>query len=445
MYGARALEREDFAVNIGNTKNIKNKKTMQDISEVEKKIDQSKVIEGAASFVSKAANKAASSNKADLMKALSASNRLELSNMKSSGGGFKLTNIKQNVTVKDKTDGDFVQKIANKITTDISNNIKDEVKSTTKQLTEDIAKKKVDEKTSTSAGDVIGGLGNTLGGAVKDVVTAGADVLSVGIGNSTNEEKIEENMKSVKEKYSLDQSFKVKKNQSVSNDIANALSSENLAKCASEAAAANNLNVNKVDVKGDIEISNIEQVALIDSVMKCAFNQEVSNEIATKIINSYDSLIQEMIENVDKKLTDEQIAKVQGDIYAAGVAGAAVLQAGGEAIGTAAKGLGEGIGTAGKGLGEGISTAGKGLGEGIGTAGKGLGEGIGTAGKGIGEGIGSVMSGLTGPLIAAAVLAVVGGAFYFFVIKKKKLPIQEGGKDLLFLINELSDTPVFKQ
>jgi len=445
LYGAMALEREDFAVNIGNTKNIKNKKSMQDIAETEKKLDQSKVIEGAASFVTKAANKAASSNKADLTKALSASNRLNISNMKSSSGGFTLTGIKQKVSIQDQTDGNFVQKIANKITTDISNNLKDEVKSTTKQLTEDITKKKVDEKSGTNAGDVISSLGGAAAGAVKDVVTAGADVLSVGIGNSTDETKIEENMKSVKEKFSLDQSFKVKKNQSVSNDFANALSSDNLAKCASEAAAANNLDVNKVDVKGDIVISNIEQEALIGSVMKCAFNQEVTNEIATKIVNSYDSLIQEMIENVDKKLTDEQIAKVQGDIYAAGVAGAAVLQAGGEAVGTAAKGLGEGISTAGKGLGEGISTAGKGLGEGIGTAGKGLGEGIGTAGKGLGEGIGSAMSGMTGPLIAAAVLAVVGGAFYFFVIKKKKLPIQEGGKDLLFLINELSDTPVFKQ
>jgi hypothetical protein len=76
LFGARALATEHFAINIGNTKNIKNKKTMQEISEIEKNIDQSKVIEGAASFVSKAANKAAASNKADLMKALAASNRL---------------------------------------------------------------------------------------------------------------------------------------------------------------------------------------------------------------------------------------------------------------------------------------------------------------------------------------------------------------------------------
>ena len=449
LYGAQALEREDFGVDIGNTKNIKNKKSMQDLSEIEKKIDQSKVIEGAAAFVTSAANKAASSNKADLMKALSASNRLNISNMKSSSGGFTLTGVKQKVSVQDQIDGNFVQKISNKITTDISNNIKDEVKSSTKQLTESIANKKVDEKLGTNAGDVITGLAGSVGGAVGKLADKAAEILSVSIGNSTNEEKIEENMKSVKEKFNLDQSFKVKKNQSVKTELTAALSSDNLAKCASEAAAANNLDVNKVEVKGDIVISNIEQEALIGSVMKCAFNQEVANEIATKIVSSYDSLIQEMIENVDKKLTDEQIAKVQGDIYAAGVAGAAVLQAAGDAAGKTLESAGK---------------AAKDVGAGVSDAAKGVGAGVSEAAQGVGKGVASVASSLTMPLIAAAVLGIVALAIYFLVIKKKSpigqalegaittaaAPVpavitQAGGVNLLEFINQLSDTPVYRK
>ena len=416
LFGARALAIEHFAINIGNTKNIKNKKSMQDISEIEKNIDQSKVIEGAASFVTKAANKAAASNKADLVKALAASNRLSIGSAKSSSGGFTLKNIKQKSEVKSSTDANFVQKISNKISTDLSNNLKNEVKSSTKQLTEDIKKKKEDVKESTGVGDTVKGLGNTLGKSVDNLVDTAGDILSVGIGNSTNEEKIEENMKSMKEKFNLNQSFKVKDNKSVSNDIENALSSENLAKCASEASAKNDLDIGKIDVKGDIVISDIAQESLIDDVMKCAFNQEVATEIATKIVSNYDNMIQQMIENVDSKLSDEQISKIQGDIYAAGVAGAAVLQAAGEGLSTAAQGAGKGLESTGKGL----ATAAEGAGKGISDASKGLGEGLSTAAKGVGEGVAKIASSLTGPLIAAAILGVIGLVGYIMFKRSKK-------------------------
>jgi hypothetical protein len=127
-------------------------------------------------------------------------------------------------------------------------------------------------------------------------------------------------------------------------------------------------------------------------------------------------MIQQMIENVDSKLSDEQIAKVQGDIYAAGVAGAAVLQAAGEATSTAAKGLGEGVSTAAKGAGEGISSAAKGVGE-----------GIGTAAKGVGEGMAKVAEGLTGMLIPAAIIGVIG--LLIFVFRKKLMRMITSGAD----------------
>jgi hypothetical protein len=460
LYGAQALEREDFGVDIGNTKNIKNKKSMQDIAEIEKKIDQSKVIEGAASFVTKAVNSAASSNKAELMKSLSASNRLNISSAKSSSGGFTLTGIKQVVDIKSKTDATFVQKIANKITTDISNNMKDQISTSTKQLADSVQKAKEDNKTATNVGDAVVGvvdsLGKTAGGAVKDIVGGIKDLYSASIGNSTNDEKSEEMMKVLKEKYSLDQSFKQKNKKDVSSDFKSALSSENLAKCANEASAKNDFDIGKVDVKGDILISNIQQDALINDVMNCAFNQEVTNEIATKLVNSYDSMIQEMIENVDKKLSDTQIAKVQGDIYAAGVAGAGMLQAAGEAAGKTLESAGKGLESAGKGA----AIAAEGAGKGLELAGK----GAAVAAEGAGKAAAAVASSLTMPLIALAVIGIVGLAVYFLVFKKKS-PIgqalesaitnaaapapavipQTGGLDLLEFVNQLSDTPVFRK
>jgi hypothetical protein len=453
LFGARALEREDFAVDIGNTKNIKNKKSMQDLSESEKKLDQSKVIEGAASFVTKAVNKAASSNKADLMKALSAANKLSIGSVK--GGVFKLTNVSQVSKIESKTDANFVQKIANKITTDISNNMKDEVKTSTKQIAESVQKSKENTKAATNVGDavvgVVGTLAGAAGGAVGKIADAAASIYSASIGNSTTEDKTEENLKSVKEKYSLDQSFKQKNKKDVSNDFANALSSENLAKCANDAAASNSMDLGKIDA-GEIILDNIKQEALVSDVMNCAFNQEVTNEIATKLVSNFDSLIQEMIENVDKKLSDAEIAKIQGDIYAAGIAGAAILQGAGEAASTAAQGAGKGLESAGKG----VAVAAEGAGKGLELAGK----GAAAAAEGVGKGAAAVASSLTGPLIAAAVLAAI--ALVGYILYKKKgsvdaltsgvgavtLPAaiaQKGGLDLLEFVNQLSDTPVFRK
>ena len=458
MFGARALEREDFGVDIGNTVNMKDKKKMQDIAEIEKKIDQSKVIQGMGSFVTKAVNKAASSNKADLMKSLTASNRLNIGSAKSSSGGFTLSGIKQFIDVKSKTDGAFVQKIANKITTDISNSMKEDISTSSKQLTEDLKKSKEDIKAGTNIGDIA----NTVGDTVKGLGESFAKILSASVGNNLTNEKEEETLKSLKEKFNLDQSFKQTNKKDVSSDFANALSSENLAKCASEASAKNDMDISKIDVKGDIVISGIQQDALINDAMNCAFNQEVTNEIATKLISNFDNMVKDMIENVDRKLSDTQIAKIQGDIYAAGVAAAMALESAGKAAESAGKGL--------KDAGAGISEAAKGVGAGASEAAQGVGKGVGTAAEGVGKGVASVASSLTMPLIAAAVLGIVALAIYFLVFKKKSpigqalegaittaaapasMPLnvaevmtQKGGLDLLEFINQLSDTPVFRK
>ena len=458
LFGARALEREDFGIDIGNTVNIKDKKKMQDIAEIEKKIDQSKVIEGMGSFVTKAVNSAASANKADLMKSLSASNRISIDKAKAKGT-IKISGIKQNAGIKSNTDASFVQNIANKITNEISNSMKEQISTSSKQLTEDLKKSKEDIKAGTNIGDIA----NTVGDTVKGLGESFAKMMSASVGNSLNNEKEEETMKSLKDKFNLDQSFKQKNKKDVSGDFANALKSENLAKCVNDAAAKNDLNAGSLESEtGEIIIDNIQQDAIIDDVMKCAFNQTVTNEIATKMVSNFDNMVKEMIENVDKKLSDTQIAKIQGDIYATGVAAAMALESAGKAAESAGKGL--------KDAGAGISEAAKGVGAGASEAAQGVGKGVGTAAEGVGKGVASVASSLTMPLIAAAVLGIVALAIYFLVFKKKSpigqalegaittaaapasMPLnvtevitQKGGLDLLEFINQLSDTPVFRR
>jgi hypothetical protein len=457
LFGARALEREDFGVDLANTKDIKNRKKMEEIAQSEKKIDQSKVIEGLGSFVTKAVNSAASSNKADLIKMLTASNRIAVEKAKAKGS-FVFSGVRQDATVKSNTDGNFVQNTANKITTDISNSMKAQINTASKQLSDDAKKLKEDTKAGTNAGDAITGalnaLGNAAGGAVKDITENLAKILAISIGNSVKEDKSDESLKSLRESFNLNQSFKQRENKNVSNDIANALKSENLAKCANEAAAKNEISLGAIEADtGDIRIDNIQQNAIIDDVMKCAFNQKITNEIATKMLSNFDNMVTDMIENVDKKLSDTQIAKIQGDIYAAGVAAAMALEATGKAV---------------KDVGEGVGTAAKGVGEGVGTAAKGVGAGVSDAAQGVGKGVASVASSLTMPLIAAAIFGLVALAVYFLVIKKKNplaglsaaapmpLPLdaassmpllsgQKGGIDLLEFMNQLSDTPVFRK
>ena len=179
-----------------------------------------------------------------------------------------------------------------------------------------------------------------------------------------------------------------------------------MAKCAADTKAENALDLSKIDVTGPIVISELDQTNVVKDVMNCAFNQTVMNDISNKIVNDYNKLIKQMVENVDTKLDEQTKTATQGDIYAAGVAGAAVLQAAGEGLSTAAQGAGKGLESAG--------------------------QGVATAAKGVGEGVGAVMSGLMGPLIAGGavlVILIIGYVLFKSMGGIKKSDIDIGGDD----------------
>jgi thioredoxin 1 len=221
-------------------------------------------------FLSSAINSAVNDNKADLLKSIAASNKIRIGSASTSAGGFTLTNIKQANKVDTTVEANFVQKIATKVVNDVGNKLKEAIDMATKESSDSDKKLTSDEKSGTSVGDVVG----QVAGAIGDTVS---DVLSVSIGNSTNTENSAEELKKVMKKYTLNENVEVKKNNEVTSALSNVFKSENLSKCAGNSAAANELDIGKIDVNGPIVISEIDQSNVINDVMKCAFDQEVMN------------------------------------------------------------------------------------------------------------------------------------------------------------------------
>ena len=393
---------EHFGVTIGNTDINTDSTKIKDMKEIEKNIDQSKVISGMTKLISGAINKATSKNQADLLRTMAISNKINVDGVK--GSSFTFSGGKQISTLESKVNGNFVQSIKNKVINDIANSLKEQVDIIQKDSIKEMNKTSVDEKTSTSVGEVLTGLAKVAGETIGKLADTAKDILSVNIGNKTEKKTEKEISQELKDKFNLNQSFKYQKDDDVKNTLENLLSSENLSKCANESNLTNEANFRKIDVSGPILISDFQQQNIVKDVMECVFNQEVLNDISNKIVTSQEKLIKQLIESVSDKLTDVEKKKVQGDIYAAGAAGAAILA---------------GAGKAAKDVGEGVATGAKGVGEGVATGAKGVGEGVATGAKGIGEGIGSALAGLVTPLIIAGVVLVV--LIIGFMILKKMM------------------------
>jgi hypothetical protein len=365
---------ENF-LDAGNSTKMKDSTKIKDLKQIEKNIDQSKVVKGMTAMLSSAVTNAVNKNSADLLRAISASNKISVGS--ASGTSFTLTKINQSNTVEQETNANFVQQVTTKVINDIGTKLQENIDMTAKQTSTDTKKLTSDEKSSTSIGGIIDSVANVAGQAIDGL----AKTLSISAGNSVEQNTSKDITQELKDTFKLDQSFKYEKNDDVKSSLENILSTENLAKCAADTKVDNTVDLAKINVTGPIVISELEQTNVVNDVMSCAFNQTVMNDISNKILNDYNKLITQMVENVDTKLDEETKTSTQGDIYAAGVAGAAVLQAAGEGVSSAAQGVGKGVESAGK--------------------------GVATAAKGVGEGISSAMSGLVMPLLIGAGILVI--------------------------------------
>lgn len=389
---------EKFGVQVGNTDINVDSTKVKDISEIEKNIDQSKVISGMSKILSGAISKATSKNQSDLIKAISASNKVSIGKVK--GTSFTLTNISQTSKIDTTTEANFIQEIKNKIINDITIQIKQAIDTAQKDSIKDMNKLSVNDQKGTTVGEVIDSVAAVIGSAVSSVTQAATEILAIGVNNTVEKRNEKEITKELKDKFNLNQKFEYKDDNDVKNQLENILSSDNLAKCGEELKAGGELNIGDIDVKEAVNISNIKQEAIVNTATKCLFNQTVINDISNKIINSQERLIKQLMENVNDKISETDRKNTQGDIYAAGTAGAAIIASTGTALSETAQGLGKGASVALEGAGKGLSLVAE------------------SAGKGMANLFSGFLEPLKGPLMIVAVVAAIG--LVIFLIMKFK-------------------------
>lgn len=361
---------ENFGISIGNNVRDRDTKKVSEVKKIEESINENMVVDGTTKLLSSVVNNVVSSNINDINKLIQLSNNITFSNIKSGDAGITIGNISQDASVKIEEQEKSTQSISNQIVNDISKEIKETIKKAVDSMREYESNNADIDSQATNLGDTISSIGQTMGDTV-------AEVLDVSIGNSTNTNKNMEVDNEFNSKFDLTRDFTLQKDDSISDELLNQLSNENITKATQSTQTGQELIVKDVEVTGEFLVDDIKQEVAIYQVMNNIYNQTVLTEISTKIISDYDNNISNMIESNYKTTENKTDIVTGGDIYALGVAGKQVLE----------------------GIGEGAVTAG----EGLATAARGIGKGYATGAEGIGKGAGEIFGAMTGPLIAIGI------------------------------------------
>lgn len=336
-----------------NTK-LLNRTQIKDLTSIEENIDKSTLVQGMTKMLTNVITKVTNDNKAALSQLIVVSNSINVDGL-TIGGDLNVSGIKQSNKIDTKVEMKSVQDIANKIQVDISNSISSIINSTIKDTKDTINNKSNISQEATNvgnvvtslaktAGDVVNGITDNIGSVANNMIDTTGKVLSSILGPSTNtntstnttvnvdKSTISETDKQLKSLLNLNQSFKSIQDNSISQDISNILDNKNIAECVSNLQASNTISYKNTTVKGNANFTDLIQANDISAVMNCAFNQKVITDISVKIVNNYAQNITNMVANAN--ITNNTIAnhKTIGDIYAVGVAGAAVISSGGAAI-----------------------------------------------------------------------------------------------------------------
>lgn len=371
---------ENFGVSIGNKVRDRDTKKINEVKKIEESINENMVVEGTTKLLSSVINNVVSSNINDINKLIQLSNNITFENIKSGDAGITIGNISQDSSVKIEEQEKSTQSISNQIVNDISKEIKETIKKAVDTMKEYQSNNTDIDSQATNLGDTISSIGETMGDTVSEV-------LDVSIGNSTNTNKNMEVNSEFNSKFDLERNFTLQKDDSISDELLNQLSNENITKATQETKTGQELIVKDVEVTGEFLVDDIQQEVAIYQVMNNIYNQTVLVEISTKIISDYDNNISNMIESNYKNTENKTDIVTGGDIYALGVAGKQVLE----------------------GIGEGATAAG----EGLSAAARGIGKGYATGAEGIGKGASEVFGAMTGPLIAIGIglLIIIIGYF----------------------------------
>ena len=337
-------------ISIGSKNKEVNETLVKKSTEINKKINNSQVISGMAKLVSSSLNEVSNENSSELAKMIALSNTLNISNVK--GSNFTLSGVNQQQKIQQKLAVKSIQSISNKIKTAITKKINDKFHSV-------ISNTINEEKTNEATGNKSSTVGGIIQGLGKDVASTAKNIFSASIGSSTSKVTKNSTITNLKKDLNLDNSFKLKKNKEIRDQLGNKLKGKQLQKCAADTKANNVLNVKNIDVTGPVKITNINQISSIKAVMNCSFNQKVLNNLSQNLVNDLETNIANMITSANKESEIKKNKFTSGDIAAAGTAIKATL----EGVGEAAIPVGKGISAAAQGIGKGVSTAAKGVGQ----------------------------------------------------------------------------------
>jgi hypothetical protein len=309
---------------------------IKNLAESTKYIDKSTMITNSAKLLKSVINNVVSKNQSSLLQALVASNNISMDGA-TIAGDLNLVGNQDNV-IDLSGNVSFAQKVQNEITTQIN----EEVNKTFKNA----AMNSAVSGTSTNIGETLGKAMDAVSSLGTSFIDGAAKILdgslSINSGNKTTKETKTSTENNLKDTFRLNESFTLTTNDDFNNAVSNQLSTVNLASCAQNTNAINNINFSNIKVGGNVNL-NIDQKNVVNAALDCVFSQDVCYKLAEIFVTNYDNLVDLMLHNS----TSEQT----GDILAAGTAAATMVSAAGGAVSEATQGIGSGIKNASEGLG----------------------------------------------------------------------------------------------
>jgi hypothetical protein len=306
----------------GDKTDIKNKTDITKNFENNQRINRSMAVESVTKLVNNVATDVIQKNTASAASAAGASNVIWLQNVNCDD--VVVTGISQNAQaisqVQVKMQQQNMSKIATEISTSIDKTIEKVGATDLDALQADNTKMLNDFMKATPGYEP-----NKAQEMASQCPKAGDSMIS--IGNTCNVSNEYSLNASVKQALDLDESFKIKDEDNVSNDIKSKVEQSNFASCQSSANAnnaiilsditcananaiskANSLDKAKTEGKtltpkqrGRLEISDIEQKAVAQLYMTCIFDQKNVSEIANKIVNKISKKYSQVYDAVKKK------------------------------------------------------------------------------------------------------------------------------------------------
>ena len=306
----------------GDTTNIKDKTTVNKSFDNNQRINRSMAVESVTKLVNNVATDVIQKNTAAAASAAAASNVIWLQNVNCDD--VVISGISQNANaisqVQVKAQQQNMSKIANEISNSIDKTIEKVGATDLDALQADNTKMLNDFMKATPGYEP-----NKAQEMASQCPKAGDSLIS--IGNTCNVSNEYSLNASVKQALDLDESFKIKDEDNVSNDIKNKVEQSNFASCQSSATANNAIILSDITCasmnamnkassldkakgegkaltpakRGRLEISDIEQKAVAQLYMTCIFDQKNVSEIANKIVNKISKKYSQVYDAVKKK------------------------------------------------------------------------------------------------------------------------------------------------